>query len=85
MWLATLFLRSAGSSVNPAQTHPTVTGKRVADTSALVNQDKQAFEEVYQEYVEQLTNSEPPKPLIATRLLPLRLHNRFWGYSISNE
>ena len=39
----------------------TVTGKRVADTSALVNQDQQAFEDIYHEYVEQVTGNEPPK------------------------
>ena len=49
----------------------TVTGKRVADTSALVNQDKQAFEEVYQEYVEQLTNNEPQKKTVSKQAAPV--------------
>lgn len=39
----------------------TVTGKQVADSSALINQNQQAFEELYQKYVEQLTDNKPPK------------------------
>ena len=54
----------------------TVTGRRVTDTSPLINQDQEAFEGIYQEYVEQLTSNNPPPVRQAVLVEPVNLSDQ---------